>query len=68
MGLDELRKQIDKRFYGWLHVAGVIVKLIRILHWRVKAKAVLTIPLFLTMLIATQTNRKLRRWLGKPRT
>jgi hypothetical protein len=61
-----LRKRIDIRFHTPLHVAGVILKLLRILHWRVQAKALLTIPAFLTLLIATQAHRKLRKWLGRP--
>jgi hypothetical protein len=61
-----LRKQIDKRFHSPLHVAGVVVKLMRVLNWRVSVRATLTIPFFLTALIATQTNRKLRKWMGKP--
>jgi radical SAM superfamily enzyme YgiQ (UPF0313 family) len=61
-----LRKQIDRRFHSPLHVAGVVVKLSRILHPRVKARAALTIPIFLTLLIATQVYRKVRKWLGKP--
>jgi hypothetical protein len=62
-----LRKQIDRRFHTPLHVAGVVLKLTRILNPRVKARAALTIPVFLTMLIATQTGRKLRKWMvGKP--
>ncbi len=35
----ELRKRIDRRFHSPLHVAGVVLKLLRIVHWRVKAKA-----------------------------
>jgi len=61
-----LRKRIDRRFHSPLHVAGVVIKLSRILHPRVKAKAALTIPVFLTLLIATQVGRKVRKWLGKP--
>ena len=61
-----LRKQIDRRFYSPLHVAGVVVKLLRILHWRVMARAALTIPIFLTLLIATQAGWKVRKWMGKP--
>jgi radical SAM superfamily enzyme YgiQ (UPF0313 family) len=61
-----LRKRIDRRFYSPLHVAGVVNKLIRSLHWRVMSKAVLTIPIFLTLLIATQAGRKVRKWMGKP--
>jgi hypothetical protein len=61
-----LRKRIDRRFYSPLHVAGVVNKLIRSLHWRVVSKAALTIPFFLTALFATQAYQKLHRWLGKP--
>jgi radical SAM superfamily enzyme YgiQ (UPF0313 family) len=57
-----LRKQIDRRFYSPLHVLGVVAKLARILHWHVLARGLLTIPLFLTLLVATQSNRKLRKW------
>ncbi len=42
------------------------MKLTRVLTWRVKAKALLTMPFFVTMLIATQTVRKTRKWLGIP--
>jgi radical SAM superfamily enzyme YgiQ (UPF0313 family) len=61
-----LRKRIDRRFYSPLHVAGVVIKLLRIVHWRVMARAALTIPVFLTLLIATQVDRKVRKWMGKP--
>jgi hypothetical protein len=61
-----LRKRIDRRFHTPLQVARVVIKLTRILHWRVKARAVLTIPVFLTRLIATQVGRKMCKWLGKP--
>ncbi|MGA2034074.1 MAG: radical SAM protein [Thermoguttaceae bacterium] len=61
-----LRKRIDRRFHTPLQVAHVVLKLARILHWRVKAKALLTIPFFLTLLLATQAHRKVRKWLGKP--
>ena len=61
-----LRKLIDKRFHSPLHVAGVVLKLMRILRWRIGAKALLTIPVFLTLLIATQADRKVRKWMGKP--
>jgi hypothetical protein len=64
--IGSLRKQIDIRFHTPLHVAGVIIKLLRIMHWRVKAKALLTIPVFLTLLIVTQAHRKMRKWMGKP--
>jgi radical SAM superfamily enzyme YgiQ (UPF0313 family) len=63
-----LRKRIDRRFHTPLQVASVVIKLARILNWRVKAKAAMTMPFFLTMLIATQLRRKLRKWLGKLRT
>ena len=61
-----LRKQIDRRFHSPLQVAHVVIKLARILNWRVKARALLTIPVFLTLLIATQVGRKMRKRLGKP--
>jgi len=37
--------------------------LLRVLHWRVLARAALTIPVFLTLLIASQTHRKVRKWM-----
>jgi len=61
-----LRKQIDLRFHTPLQVARVVIKLARIAQWRVKAKALLTIPVFLTLLVATQVDRKVRKWLGRP--
>jgi hypothetical protein len=60
-----LRKRIDKKFHSPLHVAGVVRKLWRILHWRVAAKAALTIPRFLAVLAATQAVRKIRKRMGK---
>jgi len=59
-----LRKRIDRRFHTPLHVARVVLKLWRGLHPRVRARAALTIPVFLAALVATQTSRKLRKWLG----
>ena len=59
----ELRKRIDREFYRPGHVAAVVWKLMRVLTWRVKAKALLTIPRFLTLLLATQVHRKLRKWI-----
>ncbi len=61
-----LRKRIDKRFHGPRHVVHVVNKMARLLHWRVLAKGALTIPLFLALLVATQADRKMRKWLGKP--
>ncbi len=46
-------------------MAGVVLKLLRVVHWQMKAKGVLTIPLFLMLLVATQMRRKLRKWLDK---
>ena len=60
-----LRKQIDKRFHSPPHVVRVVLKLLRIIHWRILARAALTIPVFLTLLIGTQVERKLRKWKGK---
>jgi len=57
-----LRKRIDREFHTPAHVAGVVLKLSRILHGRVLARGLLTIPLFLTELVATQFYRKVRRW------
>ena len=62
-----LRKKIDRRFHTPLHIAGVVVKVLRIVNWRVKAKAALTVPGFLAVLLATQTMRKVRKWLGLPK-
>jgi len=62
-----LRKRIDREFYTPLHVAAVIVKLFRVLNWRVLAKAAATIPLFLAQLAASQVSRKAGKWLEKRR-
>ena len=61
-----LRKRIDGEFYSPLHVASVVLKLMRIMNWRVLNKAVLTMPGFLTGLLATQAYQKTRKWMGKP--
>ncbi len=61
-----LRKRIDGEFYSPLQVAGVVIKLLRIMHRRVMSKALLTIPVFLTMLLATQAFQKVHKWMGKP--
>ena len=61
-----LRKRIDKQFHSPRHVAGVVLKLTRIMHWRMKAKAMLTIPIFLALLTATQAAQKARKWMGRP--
>jgi Radical SAM superfamily len=60
-----LRKRIDRRFYSNLHVARVVRKLLRVVQWRVMARAVLTIPVFLVRLIATQADQKARKWIGR---
>ena len=62
----DLRKQIDLRFHTPLHVAGVVIKLARILNWRLKARALVSIPPFLLLLIVTQLARKVRKWTGRP--
>jgi radical SAM superfamily enzyme YgiQ (UPF0313 family) len=59
-----LRKQIDKRFYSPLQVVGVVLKIVRLAHWHVLARAMLTIPVFLPVLIATQLDRKVRKWFA----
>jgi hypothetical protein len=61
-----LRKRIDRQFYSPLHVARVVLKLTRVAQPRVLAKAALTIPAFLVQLFATQVDRKVRKWLGRP--
>ena len=62
-----LRKKIDRRFHTPLHVAGVVVKLVRIANWRLRAKAAVSIPGFLAILVATQAMRKVRKWIGRAR-
>ena len=62
----DLRKRIDRRFYSPLHVTGVVIKLLRSMYWRVMAKAALTIPIFVTLLVSTQVGRKARKWMRKP--
>lgn len=61
----DLRKQIDRRFHTPLHVAGVVIKLWTALHWRVKAKGLLTLPIFLTRLVVSQIRRKTQKALRK---
>ncbi len=39
-----LRKRIDGEFYSPLHVAGVVLKLMRIMNWRMLNKAVADDP------------------------
>lgn len=58
-----LRKQIDRRFYTPLHVAAIIGKLVRILNRRSKIKLAMRAPGFLARLAATQTIRKVRKWM-----
>ena len=60
----DLRKRIDLKFHTPLHVAGVVFKLARILNWRVKAKAVVMLPIFLTLLVTRQAGRSVRKRLG----
>jgi radical SAM superfamily enzyme YgiQ (UPF0313 family) len=61
-----LRKQIDRQFYSPRHVAGVVLKLIRASRKRVMARAAFSMPAFLTLLIAGQLARKMRKSLGMP--
>lgn len=63
----DLRKQIDKRFHGPLHVAAVVTKLLWVAHWQVLARATQTISVFLMLLIATQADRKVRRSRARQR-
>jgi hypothetical protein len=58
-----LRKRIDRRFYTPLHVAAIIGKLVRILNRRAKIKLAMRAPGFLARLVASQTIRKLRKWM-----
>jgi hypothetical protein len=61
----DLRKKIDRRFHSLLHIAAVGIKLWRIANWRLKARAMLTIPAFLAILLANQAIRKVRKWIGR---
>lgn len=61
-----MRKHIDRQFHTPLHVTRVVLKLTRMLHRHVAAKALLTIPVFLTQLVANQMKRSFRRWMGWP--
>jgi radical SAM superfamily enzyme YgiQ (UPF0313 family) len=60
-----LRKQIDRRFHTPLHVAGVVLKIIRALDGRVRLKALATIPVFLVKLVATQAAHRVHKWLHR---
>ena len=60
-----MRKRIDKQFHSPLHVVKVVTKMLRAVHWHVLAKGAVTLPIFLMLLIATQANRKMRKWFGK---
>jgi len=57
----EMRKKIDKKFHSLLHVAVVVFRLLKMLNWRVKAKAALRMPGFLVTLLYTQAVRKVRK-------
>lgn len=61
----ELRKQIDRQFYSPLQVTRVVNKLRQVLVPRIKAKGMLTIPLFLTRIVGGEAHRKVSKWLGK---
>ena len=61
----DMRKVIDKRFHTPQHVAAVVIKMMRILKWQLIARVALVLPGFLTMLVATQTRRKIRKWMGR---
>jgi hypothetical protein len=60
----ELRKRIDLRFHSPLHVARVVIKLLRALNGRVMLRGAWTIPVFLAVLITTQMHRKACKWMG----
>ena len=61
-----LRKRIDLKFHTPLQVAHVVLKLARLLNWRVKARALVTIPIFLVRLIAGLDVHRVRQRLGRP--
>jgi len=63
--IGNLRKKIDRRFHTPWQVAHVVMKLTRVLNWHVKARALLTIPVFLALLIGSQLERKTHKWLGR---
>lgn len=62
-----LRKQIDRQFHTPRQVAGVVLKMWRALDGRVKARAALTIPVFVARLAATQCVRKVRKAVARRR-
>jgi anaerobic magnesium-protoporphyrin IX monomethyl ester cyclase len=63
----DLRKRIDRQFYRPWHVVRVVLKLLRGLNWRVLVKMAGTIPVFLALVLVTQTNHKMRRlFFGRP--
>jgi len=64
----QLRKQIDRRFHTPLHVAGVVLKIARAMHWQVRMKAMATIPVFLVKLLATQAVHRVHKWLDRSKT
>jgi hypothetical protein len=63
--IGDLKKRIDRQFHTPLHVAGVVMKLTRILTWRLKARALATIPAFLVQLVAGEVTRRVRKWFAK---
>jgi radical SAM superfamily enzyme YgiQ (UPF0313 family) len=60
-----MRNRINRQFYSPLHVARVVNKLRRVLQPRVKAKGLLTIPLFLTRIVGGEVHRKVCKWMGQ---
>ena len=60
-----MRNRINRQFYSPLHVARVVDKLRRALQPRLKAKALLTIPLFLTRVVGANVYRKMCKWMGQ---
>jgi radical SAM superfamily enzyme YgiQ (UPF0313 family) len=61
----DLRKRIDRQFYSPRHVAHVVWKIMRLLHWRMKLRALWTMPVFVAVLVATQSYRKTRKWFAR---
>ena len=43
----------------------MVIKVLRILKWQVIAKVALELPSFMTVLVATQTKRKIGKWMRR---
>ena len=62
----DLRKQIDKRFHSPLHVTHCDQTAAGCALAGVSYRGALAIPVFLVLLIATQADRKVRKWRAHP--